>query len=293
MRQRPPSQIHRIRSVGDAVVLSVVVPIRNEEAILWQNIDTVAACFNEEVGPGRWKFILVDNGSTDSTPEVIARILEQWPLSRSVFVAEPNYGKALRAGVEAANTEWVHLIDVEQWDLPFFRWSWRYRDRYDLFIASKRADPSLCRQTKYRRFLSWGLNALLQLFFRYPGSETHGPKLLNRKNLTPILDQCVLDRGQYDTEIVLRTVQASRWVVELPVPYLEVRPTRSFMFTKVYFNVRAFIRLRRVLEEQSRVPGAVRLHRLCREDVLTDIAPPALAPVSEPECDQPFAGTPL
>ena len=278
--------------MSDNVLLSVVVPIRNEEAILWDNMKTVAACFDEEVGPGRWQFILVDNGSTDATPEIILRVLERWPPSRSVFVAEPNYGKALRAGVEAADSEWIHFIDVEQWDLPFFKWCWRYRERYDLFIASKRADPSLCRQPRYRRFLSWGLNALLQLFFLYPGSETHGPKLLNRKNLAPILEQCVLDRGQYDTEIALRSVQASKWIVELPVPFAEVRPTRALMFKKIYFNVRAFNRLRRVFQERSRNPGPVRMHRLCREDVLANVAPPARAPISEPENAPPAAAAP-
>ena len=274
--------LRTVRSAADGVALSVVIPIRNEEAILWENLRAVAACFDEVVGRGRWRFILVDNGSTDSTPEIIDRALEAFPLSRKLFVGEPNYGKAVRAGVDAADTDWVHVIDVEQWDLPFFRWSWRYRDRYDLFVASKRADPAICQQPIYRRFLSWGLNSLLQLFFAFPGSETHGPKLINRVSLGPILQKCVMDRGQYDTEIVLRAVRASLWIVELPVPYAEVRPTRSFMMKKIFYNLRAFNRLRKTFRSEPPQTGPVRLHRFCREDVLAQVAPPKAVEVSEP-----------
>ena len=275
------------------VELSVIVPIHNEEDILWDNAATVAACFDEVVGQGRWQFILVNNASTDSTPEIIAKILERWPPSRSIFVAEPNYGKALKAGVDEADTEWLHVIDVEQWDLPFFRWSWRYRDRYDVFIASKRADPSICRQPAYRRLLSWGLNALLQLFFAFPGTETHGPKLLNKENLREILARCVMDRGQYDTEIVLRSLRKSKWIVELPVPFAEVRPTRSLMVKKIFYNLRAFSRLRKVFRSEPYEARPARLHRMCREDVLAGVAPPELPGVSAPASSAPIAEAPL
>jgi len=283
MSEQGPIDLRSVRSAAEGVELSVVIPIRNEEAILWENLEKVAVCFDETVGRGRWKFLLVNNNSTDGTPAIIDRALDVYPPSRKLFVAEPNYGKAVRAGVEAADTDWIHVIDVEQWDLPFFRWSWRYRDRYDLFVASKRADPAICQQPIYRRFLSWGLNSLLQLFFAFPGSETHGPKLINRASLESILAKCVMDRGQYDTEIVLRTVRASKWVVELPVPYAEVRPTRSFMLKKILFNLRAFNRLRKIFQMEPPQSGPVRLHRFCREDVLAQVAPPEPVEASEPQ----------
>ena len=63
-------------------------------------------------------------------------------------------------------------------------------------------------------------------------------------------------------EIALRSVQASKWIVELPVPYVEVRPTRALMFKKIYFNVRAFNRLRRVFQLAYRPVRALNHH--CR-----------------------------
>jgi glycosyltransferase involved in cell wall biosynthesis len=252
---------------GGPIVLSIVVPIRNEEAILWQNASTLAASLNAVVGSGRWQFILVDNASTDSTPSIIERIVETWPPSFSVYAAQPNYGAALKAGLSSVTTPYAMIIDVEQSDEPFLAWSWRHRDAYDLFIGSRRADPSLSVRPKYRWFLSWGLNALLQLFFDFTGTETHGPKLIRMERMTDLIALCVSDRGQYDTEIVLRAMRASRRIVEVPISIQEHRKSRNLMINKIVWNIVAFNRLRRILRDVPR-EGPVRYRRFTREDVL-------------------------
>lgn len=252
------------------LILSVVVPILNEEERLWGNLSEVANMLDTTIGKRKWKFILVDNGSTDTTPMIIERITRQWPPSYSIYEVKQNYGAALRVGLSRVDTTWAHTIDVDQWDIPFLKWAWKRRYEYDVFIASKRADPTICHQPTYRKFLSWGLNALLQLFFSYTGSDTHGPKLLNIDKLRPILDKCFLDRGQYDTEIVLRAVRAGLRLVELPVTHKEIRRPRNLLLKKILWNLVAFNRLRKVLRD---VPfeGPVRLRRFTREDVLNDI----------------------
>jgi hypothetical protein len=162
------------------------------------------------------------------------------------------------------------MVDIEQWDLPFIAWAWKNRDRYDLFIASKRADPTLCFQEPYRKLLSCGLNALLQLFLGFTGTDTHGPKLLNRESHEPIINVCTLDRGQFDTEFVLRALRNQLKLVEVPVVYQETRPHRNWMIKKIVWNLFAFRRLVTIMKD---VPfkGPIRFHRFTREDVLSEI----------------------
>ena len=255
-----------------AIELSVVVPILNEQDILLENLTHVALACDQIIGKGRWKFILVDNGSTDHTPAIIDQIIEAWPPSVCVHEPIPNYGNALRAGLKAADTAWAKIIDVEQWDIPFLAWGWAHKDGYDLLIGSKRADPTLYHQTRYRTFLSWGLNSLLQLFFQYPGSETHGPKFLRMEAMIPILDSCRLSRGQFDSEFTLRALRKGLWLAEAPVVYEEQRPPKNLMVKKIVLNLREFNRLRRLLANDS-YQGSVRLRRFCREDVLEAVAP--------------------
>ena len=249
------------------VALSVVIPVLNEEAILAKNLTGLAAHFDAIVGKRNWQYVLVDNGSTDRTPEIIQDILAAFPPSKTVYVAEPNYGAALRAGFDAADTEFLHTCDVEQWDIPFLAWAWAERKNHDLFIGSKRSDPTISRQTPRRRFLSWGLNSLLQLFFGYMGTETHGPKLINLACLRPIIDSSISDRGQFDTEIVLRTIRKGHRVAEAPIAFLETRPPRTKIAKKVVWNLIAFNRLRRIIRDVEH-EGPVEFRQFSRSDVL-------------------------
>lgn len=261
------------------VSLSVVIPVFNEEKILSENVDELAAVFDRVVGPSKWQFLFVNNGSTDMTAALLEAVKDRLPLTKILYLGEPNYGAALKLGLEAVDTPYVHTIDIEQWDIPFFEWAWRYRDEFDIFIGSKRADPTLNHQEPYRRFLSWGLNALLQLFFEFSGSETHGPKLMSVAAITPLLARSILDRGQFDTELVLRATRAGLRMVEVPVIYKEQRKPRNLMLQKIYWNIKAFNRLRKVMKLVG-FAGPVRLYRISRADVM----PPSL-PTAQPEQD--------
>ena len=253
-------------------LVSIVIPVFNEESILLKNVETLSESFDRIVGPDLWGFIFVNNGSTDQTANLLEEVTRRLPLTRVIFEQQPNYGLALRAGLRAVETPFAHPIDIEQWDLIFFEWAWKQRDSFDLFIGSKRADPTINHQPAYRWLLSWGLNALLQLFFSYTGTETHGPKLIRMERVKPLLDLCILDRGQFDTEVVLRSSRAGLRIIEAPVVHVEHRPARNLMLKKIFWNLRAFYRLRKVMVT---VPfeGPTRHYRVAREDVLAAVAP--------------------
>lgn len=262
----PSGSTRLIPDEGGAQV-SIVIPLYNEEAIVSENLSTLGTFFDEIVGIGRWLFILVDNGSVDSTPAKVRSAVERWPLSRAVNLSEPNYGAALRAGLKAATTRWAYMLDIEQWDFPFLAWSWQHRTAYDVFLASKRSDPTLNFQAPYRQFLSCCLNGLLQHFLGFSGSDTHGPKLVDLHSLEAIVKVCHLDRGQFDTELVLRAIRSQKRIIEIPVIYRESRPHKNLMIKKIMWNL---VALRRLIRVMDNVPfeGPIRYHRICREDIL-------------------------
>jgi glycosyltransferase involved in cell wall biosynthesis len=250
--------------------VSVIIPLYNEQGILQENVETVAGFFDAVVGRGHWYFLFVENGSTDSTPLLADAAAACRPPSRVIHLPKPNYGIALKTGLREATTRWVYIIDIEQWDFPFIVWSWKNRNAYDALIASKRADSTICHQQLYRRVLSCVLNGLLQVFTQFSGTDTHGPKLLNRASLQSIIAACELDRGQYDTELVLRAVRAQKRIIEVPSEYRELRPNRNWMVKKVLWNLWALAKLVRIMRA---VPhqGLARYYRVAREDVLAEV----------------------
>lgn len=247
-------------------LLTVIIPVYNEEKHLKPLYNDIAPALDEITGKGNWRMLFVDNGSVDQSKQMILDIIKRSPDSKYISLSAPNYGAALRAGIDETSTEYGYIINVDFWDKDFLHWAYLNREQYDLFLGSKRADPTINNLSPYRKFLSWGLNTLLQLFFGFVGRDTHGQKFIRLSSIKPLSKQCVMQRGQYDTEIVLRALRAGLWVTEVPVPISEKRKQRNFMWRKIYNNLVDIFKLRSVM---AQVPWThqIRYHRWAREDV--------------------------
>jgi len=124
--------------VGNAHRLAIVSPCRDEERTLERTI----ACMQAQTRPpARW--VVVDDGSRDSTPEILARAAREIPWLRVVRRADRGFRK-LGGGVIDAFYEGLGSVDVDydfvakmDVDLEF---SPRYLER--LFEEFDR-DPSL------------------------------------------------------------------------------------------------------------------------------------------------------
>jgi glycosyltransferase involved in cell wall biosynthesis len=249
-----------------ALHLSMVVPVYNEAPLLIDMAEQLAPHLDDIAGRGRWQFVLVDNGSTDGSAAVCGEIVRRWPGSVLVELAKPDYGEALAQGLAHAAGPWAFVINVDFWDAPFMRWCFRTRGVYDMVVGSKRADVSLNQQQNYRKLLSWGLNTILQAVFGFVGSDTHGLKFIYLPVLRPIFQQCVMRRGQFDTEFTLRAARAQLWIAEVPVPIVELRKARNLMLHKIFRNFVDIRRLHRVMRDVP-IRAATRYHRWSREDV--------------------------
>lgn len=97
-------------SEKNELTLSVVMPAYNEEATLAEIVSRVLAV------PLAKELIIVDDGSTDRTREILAELQKQYPgdLLR-VFLQPRNQGKgaALRKGIELASGDLVVIQDAD------------------------------------------------------------------------------------------------------------------------------------------------------------------------------------
>lgn len=92
--------------------LSVVIPALNEEDGIEEVMGRVLAAAPglRAVGFGQLELIVVDDGSTDRTPELVAAT----PGVRLIrHPVNGGYGAALKTGFAAASSEWVGFLDAD------------------------------------------------------------------------------------------------------------------------------------------------------------------------------------
>jgi glycosyltransferase involved in cell wall biosynthesis len=90
--------------------LSILMPAYNEEATIARAIDRVIA---SDVGTDSWELVVVDDGSTDRTAEIIDA--GDWPEKVRVIHARPNGGKgaAVRRGLAEAQGRYSVVLDAD------------------------------------------------------------------------------------------------------------------------------------------------------------------------------------
>lgn len=99
------------------MLISLIVCTRNRTSSL-------RACL-EHIGrlesPGAWELVIVDNGSTDGTPDLLKSFAEQAPF-RVVVVEEPRsgLGRARNAGIAAATGQILAFTDDDCYVSPDF-----------------------------------------------------------------------------------------------------------------------------------------------------------------------------
>src|SRR3954466_4342664 len=97
-------------------LLSVVAPMHNEEESVDAFYERVRTAL-QDVGP--WQLVLVDDGSTDGTPEALDRLAETDPRVAVIHLSRSfGHQAALTAGLEHAHGNVVAMIDGDLQDPP-------------------------------------------------------------------------------------------------------------------------------------------------------------------------------
>lgn len=194
--------------------LSVVLPVYNEE----RNIDHVLKSIFSVMPAvtGDLEVIVSDDGSKDKTQD----ILKNWVIQDArvkVVRHDRNlgYGAALRSGFEAAQKEWVFLMDADrQFDPAEIGKCLVFCQDSDLVAGFRmmRKDPW------YRVFLGAVFNFFIRIFFGIRLKDINCGFKLFRKNIlegAPLLSRGAL----ISAELLLRAQKNRARIVEVGVTH--------------------------------------------------------------------------
>lgn len=93
--------------VDDMIDLSFIVPVYNSEKYLRKCVDSLVG----QKGDYRYEVLLVDDGSTDSSPEIVDEYAEKFPIVRAVHQSNGGISAARNKGIECSRGRYLAFVD--------------------------------------------------------------------------------------------------------------------------------------------------------------------------------------
>ena len=116
--------------------LSVVIPVHNEEESIGDLIDEITSALSERY---QHEIIVVDDGSSDSTLDVLLKIKQDLSTLRIVrHLKNSGQSTAIRTGVQYASSAWIATLDGDGQNDPA-----DIPNLYNELINNQAADPWL------------------------------------------------------------------------------------------------------------------------------------------------------
>lgn len=114
---RPARRCNGSGGASEPRLVSVILPIRNEEAHLAQQLRALAG----QTYAGSWELVVVDNGSTDGSSEIVEAWRDRFPALRVIDAScQPGLNYARNRGVSGARGDLLAFCDADDEAVP--RW---------------------------------------------------------------------------------------------------------------------------------------------------------------------------
>lgn len=227
-------------------LVSVVIPIHNEQAILESTTQAVLDAFRSMEEVQLAELILSENGSIDLTRDLAEKLALEHPEIVVLTSDLPDYGAAMRAGFAHATGECIVNFDADYYDFEFVKAAITIDAA--IVVAAKNIEGSTDARATVRRVGSRSFGWLVRKLLGITTSETHGIKLYRREAIQGVLGQVHSTRDLFDTELVARAERSGLRVVELPITTVEMRHSRSGILKRIPRTVLGLVLLRRKLQ---------------------------------------------
>lgn len=207
-------------TTNEVCKLSIIIPVYNEERTIIPLLELVLAAplsLQREV-------VVVNDGSTDSTAQLVQDFLKSNPNAPIVFLQKENGGKgsAIKFGLRHATGDVVIFQDADlEYDPNQYQDCLRpiLEGRTDVVYGSRRLDPSN-RQYASLRFYLGGITVTWFTNLLYGSRLTDVPtcyKVFKRA----VLDSITIegDRFEFEFEITAKLLRMGHRIVEVPIKY--------------------------------------------------------------------------
>lgn len=223
--------------------LSVVMPSYQLGDVIGPNVRRVLAAVS---GEAEHEVVVVDDGSTDSTDEILTELAASEDRLKLVrHDLNRGKGQALISGWRASSGDRIVFLDADL-DLPpeQIHELLKHLDRADVVVGTKRAAMSRRNYPWLRTFLSRLYATVTSGIFRLPVNETQtGLKVFRRGVLDRVLPEMRILGYAFDLELLIRADRLGSTMVEVPVTLAPAAKESSFRVAMAWELARDTLRL--------------------------------------------------
>jgi dolichol-phosphate mannosyltransferase len=198
------------------------MPAFNEEEVLPHSLAEAVAVLSRLCG--RWELVMVDDGSTDATPSILAEAARREPRIRVLtHPVNLGYSAALIHGFAACRLEAIFYTDADaQFDFEDLRHAWPMLSESDM-VAGWRRDRQ---DSRLRRFASGVFNLLQSTVLGVRARDVDCAFKLFRRSY---FERVRLSSQGFliDSELFARASRAGLRVTQLPVTHRARKGGRS------------------------------------------------------------------
>jgi len=196
--------------------VSVVLPCLNEENSIEICIKKIKDVFEKEKIDG--EIIVVDNGSTDRSVEIVKKYSDV----KLLFEPQKGYGYALRCGIENAQGEYIIMGDADNtydfYEIPKFLE--KLKEGYDLVIGSRFKGKILkgAMSFSHRYIGNPILTGMLRFFFGGNISDAHcGLRGFTKQAYQKM--NLKTTGMEFASEMVIHALKKKLKIAEIPITY--------------------------------------------------------------------------
>ncbi len=211
----------------ETMSINLLFPVLNERLRLENGIERSMAYLKEHVNIP-YRLTILDNGSTDETPEIGMRLEEKYPEVSYVRVGERGVGVAFRKGISLNESDIVGYMDIDlSTDLKYLSKTIEaFQTRPELqYVNGTRFSKESDTQGRkwYRKITSMGLVFLLKTIFHMKATDAVcGFTFLRKEAAEQLVRESSNDNGWFYTiEFLLRAERDGMVIYDMPVEWQE------------------------------------------------------------------------
>lgn len=233
--------------------ISILLPVLNEKIRL-ENGVTKTVKFMEKYYKAEYEIIIVDNGSTDETPQIAKKLVQKYKNVYYIHTKEKGVGRALRAGIKKSQYEVVGYMDIDlSTDIRhILQVGEMFEDNsIDMINGSRLNKKSKMTGRKwYRNITSYGLTFILKMMLGLKASDSIcGFKFYKKSSIQKIMCQSGNENGWfYVIELLIRSEKAEQNIIELPVRWQDDPNTTVKIFKLIKNYMLSILKLRKRLK---------------------------------------------